>query len=200
MFQAESPRSRQQEGARQRQSQQQWGKARLASLHKHCSSAEQRESKTVKCLKLELPNPSWGSLERSPGPGALGEQHKRQRRGREGSLGTAASRARRSGSQERLAVPLPAPSHPASRTRQTSPCTHRDRQTPHTAPSRGSGDLLSLRGWVFGDASVLGQRGEGTRCPGNGSVPLSGLQLTSCPRRHTGPTPGPCCAPCHKPL
>lgn len=156
MYRAESPWSRQQEGARQRQSQQQWGKARLASLHKHCSSAEQRESKTVKCLKLELPNPSWGSLERSPGPGALGEQHKRQRRGREGSLGTAASRARRSGSQELLAVPLPAPSHPASRTRQTSPCTHRDRQTPHTAP-RGSAVPPRLGIWGCIRAGAAGR-------------------------------------------
>lgn len=88
------------------------GQARLP--YRRCSSAEQQESKTVKCLKLELPNPSWGSLERSPGPGALGERHKRQRRGRDGKgawgprqveRGTAGAGA--------AASPLP-PSHPTA--------------------------------------------------------------------------------------
>ena len=95
------------------------GQARLP--YRRCSSAEQQESKTAKCLKLELPNPSWGSLERSPGPGALGERHKRQRRGRDGKgawgprqveRGTAGAGA--------AASPLP-PSHPTP-VRHTAPC------------------------------------------------------------------------------
>lgn len=88
------------------------GQARLP--YRRRSSAERQESKTAKCLKLELPNPSWGSLERSPGPGALGERHKRQRRGRDGKgawgprqveRGTAGAGA--------AASPLP-PSHPTA--------------------------------------------------------------------------------------
>lgn len=185
---------RERSGERQRQSQQRWGRAKLASLHKRFSSTEWRESKTEKCLKLELPKPSWGSLERSPGPGALGKLHKRQRRGREGSSGTVASRARHSGSRSGC-LSSPQASHRLLVT-PPSPCAHRDGCTPHTAAQQELGDLLSLWGHPYGEAAVLAQWGQDTHGPSAASTPHSGvtacLPLQETHRPHVGAWRCPC--------
>lgn len=131
------------------------GKGRACLPAPARSSTERQESKTEKCLKLELPNPSWGSLERSPGPGALGELHKRQWRGREGSSGTAASRARHRGSGEPMAA-SPSSSHRLLTTSPPRVCIGSDAH-----PLWGlRGPPVSLRASVWG-CSHAGTAGIG---------------------------------------